>query len=157
MRIPLDYYRILGLPTQATAEQIQQAHKDRTMQLPRREYSEPAIAARRELLDEAYSVLADARAREQYDQGFLQQTAALSQRPSQGKTAAQPHGISVEEHQLIGALLLLQELGEYELVLELGKDYLAQMKSGSVALGDADMIAADVSLTVALSYLEALR
>jgi len=155
VRIPLDYYRILGLPTQATAEQIQQAHKDRTMQLPRREYSEPAIAARRELLDEAYSVLSDASAREQYDQAFLQQNAPLSQRFSRGKKAAsQPAGINVEDHQLIGALLLLQELGEYELVLELGKTHLTKMKSHNPGVGDAEMIAADVSLTVALSYLE---
>ncbi len=155
MRIPLDYYRILGLPTQATAEQMQQAHKDRTMQLPRREYSEPAIAARRELLDEAYSVLSDAAAREKYDQTFLQQTASLSQRFSRGKAGTpQPHGIDVEDHQLIGALLLLQELGEYELVLELGKTHLAKMKSHNPGVGDAEMIAADVSLTIALSNLE---
>ena len=154
MRIPLDYYRILGLPTQATAEQMQQAHKDRTMQLPRREYSEPAIAARRELLDEAYSVLSDAAAREKYDQTFLQQTANLSQRFSRSKKAPQPHGINVEEHQLIGALLLLQELGEYELVLELGKAHLTKMKSHNPGVGDAEMIAADVSLTIALSNLE---
>ena len=155
MRIPLDYYRILGLPTQATAEQIQQAHKDRTMQLPRREYSEPAIAARRELLDEAYSVLSDEAAREQYDQAFLQQTATLSQRFGRGKKAApQPPSITVEDHQLIGALLLLQELGEYELVLDLGKTHLTKMKSGNPGVGDAEMIAADISLTVALSYLE---
>ena len=154
MRIPLDYYRILGLPTQATAEQIQQAHKDRTMQLPRREYSEPAISARRELLDEAYSVLSDNAARKQYDQTFLQQTASVSQRLGRGKKPPQPHGINVEDHQLIGALLLLQELGEYELVLELGKAHLTKMKSHNPGVGDAEMIAADVSLTVALSNLE---
>ncbi|QYO62996.1 PAS domain S-box protein [Leptolyngbya sp. 7M] len=45
MRIPLDYYRILGLPIQATAEQLQQAHRDRIQQLPRREFSEAAIVA----------------------------------------------------------------------------------------------------------------
>ena len=57
MRIPLDYYRILGLPIQATAEQLQQAYRDRTLQLPRREYSEAAIAARKQLLEKAYAVL----------------------------------------------------------------------------------------------------
>lgn len=155
MRIPLDYYRILGLPTQATAEQIQQAHQDRTMQLPRREYSEPAIAAHRELLDEAYSVLADASAREQYDASFLQQTSPLSQRLGRdAKVNPQPPGITVEDHQIIGALLLLQELGEYELVLKLGQDYLTKLKSHNPGVSDVEMISADVSLTVALSYLE---
>ncbi|MEL6762276.1 MAG: J domain-containing protein, partial [Cyanobacteria bacterium J06607_6] len=47
MRIPLDHYRILGLPIQATTEQLKQAHRDRTLQLPRREYSEIAIESRK--------------------------------------------------------------------------------------------------------------
>ncbi len=45
MLIPLDYYRILGVPIQATEEQITQAYHDREWQKPRREYSEMAIAA----------------------------------------------------------------------------------------------------------------
>jgi len=49
----LDYYRILGLPIQASAEQLQQAYRDRTLQLPRREYSETAIMARKQLLEAA--------------------------------------------------------------------------------------------------------
>lgn len=155
MRIPLDYYRILGLPTQATPEQVQQAHQDRVVQFPRREYSDPAIAARRELLDEAYSVLADDQARQQYDQGFLQQSSSLSQRlGGDAKSAPQPPSIIVEDPQLIGALLLLQELGEYELVLKLGQEHLIKMKSYNPGVGDAELIAADVALTVALSHLE---
>ena len=71
MRIPLDYYRILGLPIQATAEQLSQAHRDRTLQLPRREYSEVAIEARKALIDEAYTVLADGEQRQAYDAQFL--------------------------------------------------------------------------------------
>ncbi|MEG3978699.1 DnaJ domain-containing protein, partial [Microcoleus sp. herbarium8] len=74
MLIPLDYYRILGLPIQATAEQLQQAHRDRTLQLPRREYSEVAIVARKQLLDEACAVLSDSDARKAYDASFLAKT-----------------------------------------------------------------------------------
>ena len=57
--VPLDYYRILGLPIQATAEQLQQAHRDRSRQFPRREYSDIAIDSRKQLIDEAYAVLSD--------------------------------------------------------------------------------------------------
>jgi len=57
VQIPLDYYRILGLPIQATAEQLRQAHRDRSLQLPRREFSEVAIEARKQLIDEAHQVL----------------------------------------------------------------------------------------------------
>ncbi|MGB8687789.1 MAG: DnaJ domain-containing protein, partial [Microcoleus sp.] len=74
MLIPLDYYRILGLPIQATAEQLHQAHRDRTLQLPRREYSEVAIVARKQLLDEACAVLSDSDGRKAYDASFLAKT-----------------------------------------------------------------------------------
>jgi hypothetical protein len=56
VQIPLDYYRILGLPIQANADQLAQAHRDRGLQLPRREFSAAAIEARKQLIDEAYRV-----------------------------------------------------------------------------------------------------
>ncbi len=128
MRIPLDYYRILGLPTQATAEQLKQSHRDRTLQVPRREYSELAIDARRQLIDKAYEVLGDSIRRAEYDQEFL-----AASRSNTGDTAADEMPadlessvptIEIENHQLVGALLILLELGEYELVLRLGRPYL---------------------------------
>jgi len=67
VRIPLDYYRILGLPPQCSTEQIQQAHRDRVLSMPRREYSDDAIASRRKILDQAYAVLSDTSQRQAYD------------------------------------------------------------------------------------------
>ncbi|MGJ3246022.1 MAG: IMS domain-containing protein [Elainellaceae cyanobacterium] len=173
MRIPLDYYRILGLPIQATPEQLQQAHRDRTLQLPRREYSDAAIAARRQLIDEAYDVLSNPDQRQDYDSRFLARSYDLeSSRFETPRTAGTPQNgqlltsddsldpytpsIEIDDHQLVGALLILLELGEYELVLKLGRPYLS---SGSVGLdngrfGDPDIVAADIVLTVALSCLE---
>ncbi|MGB7486449.1 MAG: DnaJ domain-containing protein, partial [Phormidesmis sp.] len=126
MRIPLDYYRILGLPIQATAEQLQQSHRDRTLQVPRREYSELAIDARRQLIDRAYEVLGNSARRAEYDQAFLSKT-----KGGPGKEAesvndpdANVPTIEVEDPLLIGALLILLELGEYELVLRLGRAYI---------------------------------
>lgn len=177
MRIPLDYYRILGLPIQATAEQLQQAHRDRTLQLPRREFSETAIEARRQLIDEAHTVLSDPARRQEYDASFLATSYDLLEvgkspdlSEEQGY-ADEPSGyansalnspdsyspnIDIQDDQFIGALLILQELGEYELVLKLGRPYL---DGGNLALkqgrfGDPDIVAADVVLTVALSCLE---
>ena len=71
MQIPLDYYRILGLPMQATAEQLEQAHRDRTLQLPRREYSEYAIKSRKQLVDAAHVALKDSGTRQAYDAQLL--------------------------------------------------------------------------------------
>ncbi len=172
MRIPLDYYRILGLPIQATAEQLQQAHRDRTLQLPRREYSEAAIAARKQLLDEAYEILSNPDQRQTYDAGFLAKSydlepERLSESPAMSAAstladaadaAPDPYtpSIEIQTQQLVGALLILLELGEYELVLKLGRPYLS---SGSVSLkngrfGEPDIVLADIVITIALACLE---
>jgi hypothetical protein len=163
VRIPLDYYRILGLPIQATAEQLQQAHRDRTLQLPRREFSEAAIAARRELMDEAFAVLSDPTQRQAYDTSFLARSydlpneeMDLEQSATNGTQVLMPSddpytsSIEIQEHQWVGALLILLEMGEYELVIKLGHPYLG----GSHAVGSPEIIAADITLTVALACLE---
>jgi hypothetical protein len=168
VRIPLDYYRILGLPIQATAEQLQQAHRDRTLQLPRREFSETAIAARRELIDEAFAVLSDPTQRQAYDANFLTRSYDL---PDETKTnledglengiaytstSLEPvdlytSSIEIQDHQWVGALLILLEMGEYELVIKLGRPYLG---NHSYETGNSEIIAADITLTVALACLE---
>ncbi|MCA1993517.1 MAG: J domain-containing protein, partial [Coleofasciculus sp. S288] len=169
MRIPLDYYRILGLPIQATAEQLNQAYRDRTLQLPRREYSEVAIASRKQLLDEAYAVLCDPEQRSAYDASFLAKT--YDQDPSQqvalkAKSASEatesvvdPHtpSIEIKSEQFVGALLILQELGEYEIVVKLGQPYLGTRESINLdkgRLGDPQLVRADIVLTLALACLE---
>ncbi len=180
MRIPLDYYRILGLPIQATAEQLQHAHRDRTQQLPRREYSDIAIESRRQLLDEAYGVLSDPAQRQGYDAGFLNQAYATlpagsgesatadTVSPAAAEAALRALAtedssgdgytptIEIHDRQIAGALLILQELGEYELVIRLGRPYLS---SGSINLGDGQFgdpqaVLADIVLTVSLACLE---
>ncbi|MCF3626758.1 IMS domain-containing protein [Planktothrix agardhii 1801] len=171
MRIPLDYYRILGLPIQATPEQLKQAHRDRTLQLPRREYSDLAIAARKQLIDEAYAILSDADQRNAYDMGFLAKTyepesevktPAFGKRVTPESTALEPvidahtPSIEIEDRQFVGALLLLHELGEYELVVKLCHPYL---NTGSIGLkdgrfGEASLIVPDIVLTVTSAYLE---
>ncbi len=168
MRVPLDYYRILGLPIQATTEQLQQAHRDRALQLPRREYSEAAISARKQLLDEAYRVLSNPEHRRAYDASFLAKTYDLDpDRPPESvnlpsnfgrdDAIAEAHSPSIEidDDHLVGALLILQELGEYELVLKLGHPYIratAGLKNGR--LGDENIVRSDTVLTMALAYLE---
>ncbi len=207
MRIPLDYYRILGLPIQATPEQLKQSHRDRTLQVPRREYSDLAIDARRQLIDAAYAVLGDSSRRREYDQDFLaslsaskegatpksNQTAnqAASQTASQqsasltglGSSASAPlfpdapdatsaldtdsaaasindadvnvPTIEIENHQLVGALLILLELGEYELVLRLGRPYLQRdLRTAEGQKLKEQPALPDIILTLAVACLE---
>lgn len=149
MKIPLDYYRILGLPPQATLEQLQQAHRDLSLQLPRREFSEVVINSRKRLIDEAYQVLSDPDRRCDYD-GKLLATAyptsasptletrengrlgvdanlgeatlrSLATEPSVGEETGLT--ITIEPEDLTGALLILLDLGEYEQVLSLAQPY----------------------------------
>lgn len=175
MRIPLDYYRILGLPLAASDEQLRQSYSDRIVQLPRREYSPAAISARKQLIEEAYVVLLDPKERSSYDQlylahaygseGNVNATAAVGGTPANGKTHSdlQSLGIDISEKELVGALLILQELGEYELVLKLGNNYLtnnSRVISARLAhnLESEDFLASseypDIVLTVALACLE---
>lgn len=148
MRIPLDYYRILGLPIQASSEQLQQAYRDRLLQLPRREYSEKAIAARKQILEVAYSVLADSGQRQRYDSSYF----STYGEPENTDTDAiavdtLTPSIEITDEQFIGALSILQELGEYELVLTLSNPYLHQDSEHQA--NDPDIV-----LTVALACLE---
>jgi curved DNA-binding protein CbpA len=183
VQIPLDYYRILGLPIQATADQLQQAHRDRGLQLPRREFSDIAIEGRKQLIDEAYRVLSDDDRRRDYDSKFLAsayrvdlpgdslsggsgpdvevnaelgEAALRSLATDAPGLEGQPSTIDIEETQFAGALLLLLELGEYEQVIQLGRPYLS---SGSRNLqdgsfGDSEAVLSDIVLNLALACLE---
>lgn len=168
MRIPLDYYRILGLPIQASAEQLQQAYRDRIMQLPRREYSEVAIASRKQLIDEAYAVLANPEQRQSYDATFLAKTyKQQTEEPTESATTdtgenlttnIDPNSPSIEinDNQFLGALLILAELGEYELVLKLGRSYLTNSNTDieNGRFGEPKIVRPDIVLTVAQAGLE---
>jgi len=164
VQIPLDYYRILGLPIQTSAEQLQQAYRDRTVQLPRREYSEAAIAARKQLLEQAYAVLSDPEQRADYDANYFAYTydrkddnpaeTTAENRPNLVPSALAPYTPSIEisNKLFVGALLILQELGEYELVLNLGPSYLSA--SSAAVESELDSVRADIVLTIALACLE---
>jgi hypothetical protein len=168
VRIPLDYYRILGLPIQATAEQRSQAYRDRSLQLPRREYSEVAITSRKQLLDEAYTVLSDPEQCAAYDASFLaktyeqeldQQVSLLQTAPDKIDAPIDPNtpSIEIKHEEFVGALLILQELGEYELVIKLGQPYLGTRDSISLdkgLLGDPQLVRPDIVLTLALACME---
>lgn len=160
MRIPLDYYRILGIPFQVSAEQIDLAHADRGRQLPRQEYSQTAIVARQHLLDQAYQVLSDPDRRRDYDAQFFAPNPLLLNPESSTENLDSQDGevaatsaeyatpqITIDPTDLVGALLILQELGEYELVIRLAETYLDLEPTTR-----PDMI-----LTLALAYGELSR
>jgi hypothetical protein len=162
VRIPLDYYRILGVSIQATAPQLGQAYHDRALQLPRREYSDIAINSRKQLLDEAYSILSDAEGRSEYDASFLAKTQPLTTQPLpqdlawENERNAPTAWLEINNEQFIGALLILQELGEYELVISLATPLLDRenLTPEQERLISSELVRADIVLTIALACLE---
>ncbi|MEH1949739.1 MAG: ARC6/PARC6 family protein, partial [Nostoc sp.] len=134
-----------------------------------------AISSRKQLIEEAYVVLSDPKQRSTYDQLYLAHAydpdnlaaaaVALENRPESTKRGSdtQSLGIEITQDELVGALLILQELGEYELVLKLGRPYLVN-KNGATSARKSNNLAdeeihesaehPDVVLTVALACLE---
>lgn len=161
----------------ASDEQLRQAYSDRIVGLPRREYSSSAIAYRKKFIEEAYVVLSDPKQRKEYDRVYLTNAytpederyggvAVKKMTPGvQADIESNALGIDISQDELIGALMLLQELGEYEQVLNLGRPYLVN-QNGKVAgnSGQPSIQAQltpeqnaqrpDVVLTVALACLE---
>lgn len=157
MRIPLDYYRILGLTSQATFEQIQQTHRDRVLSMPRREYSDAAIASRKRIIDSAYALLADPAQRRDYDASVAleqeEQTADPNIKIDRDRSPTP--AIEIDDQDLPGLLLVLYELGEYEQVLITAEPY---FDSNAISFQSVRIARdPDVTLTVSLSYLEVGR
>jgi hypothetical protein len=68
-RDPRGYYAILGVPVSATAAEIRSAFRRRAMELHPDRNKAPGATAKFQRLTEAYSVLSDPDAREDYDAG----------------------------------------------------------------------------------------
>jgi hypothetical protein len=130
VRIPLDYYRILGVLIDAEPSSIEAAYRDRREQQPRREYSELALRSRHNLMDEAYAILSRPSQRVEYDRQ-MQETPTTpkveialpkinSELPKQSDVLSYSPSININLQDFGGALSILQELGEYEIVCNLG-------------------------------------
>ena len=151
MRVPLDCYRILGLTHLSGLEKIHQAHRDRLLSMPRREYSDAAIASRKRIIDRAYEILIDR------DQTAVNTPSNLdepaSDRQNNPVSVTAPNQLEADERDFAGLLLILYELGESEKVLSLAKPYYdpeeAEHQSPRISPHDPDLL-----LSVSLSFLE---
>ncbi|MBV5261538.1 DUF4101 domain-containing protein [Synechococcus moorigangaii CMS01] len=171
MRIPLDYYRILCVPAKATTAQITQAYRDRLSQLPRREHSTLAIEARNRVIEQAFEVLSQTETRAVYDHElsgnlFRSLVPSRPKLPFPGESGAQGADITthqptiaLEDRDFLGSLLLLLDLGEYELVLKLAAPYLGlkEKRVQDGQLGDAATAHQELRLCLALAHWELSR
>jgi hypothetical protein len=128
VRIPLDYYQILGVPEHNLAD-LEQAYRDRLLQLPRKEYSDAAIESRKRLIAIAYQVLNDPQQRSAY---VAAQAQAVSEAGhpdlTNGNLATTPFyyraTLDIAPEHFLGGLLVLFELGEYEEINSICMPYL---------------------------------
>jgi tetratricopeptide (TPR) repeat protein len=128
VRIPLDYYQILGVP-ESDLSGLEQAYQDRLLQLPQQEYSDAAIESRNRLIAIAYQVLSDPLQRAEY--AATQVASALAGIESTATNAGvslspfyrRPELDIATEH-FVGGLLILFELGEYEEINSICMPYL---------------------------------
>jgi curved DNA-binding protein CbpA len=187
VRITLDYYRILNVSIKADLDRLNQAYQDRLQQQPRREYSSNAIANRQKIIEQAYSILSDPDKRAEYDHNFFdpekseKSESLANQNPNSEsdlleraaiakKAIAIDPYIEIEPELLVGTLMILHELAEYEVVLRLGNEYLQELEqaqsyqsfssSVSKTTTQTSVIAEqkpDILLCLALSYLDLSR
>ena len=150
MRVPLDCYRILGLTHLSGLDKIHQAHRDRLLSMPRREYSDAAIASRKRIVDKAYEILLE---RDRLSGVNEASTATSDEQVSDIPSSILPPQIEADEKDFAGLLLILYELGESEKVLSLAKPYYdpqeVEHQSARISSHDPDLL-----LSVSLSYLE---
>lgn len=179
MRIPLDYYRILSVPVKATAAQLEQAYQDRLLQQPRGEYSDLAKEARQQLIQQAYELLCESEQRADYDAQFLlnmqplviDELATDDTVDADGNTEAEEIAseeetdpllanptIEISPQEIVGALLILHELGEYEAVLNIGIEAFNQRELEKESLPEEevslDTTQSDLILALTLAYME---
>ena len=112
--------------------------------MPRREYSDAAIASRKRIIDKAYETLTDRKA------GAI---SAVDEPDSDRPVLVMPPQVEADEKDFAGLLLILYELGESERVLSLAKPYYdpeeAQHQSPRISPHDPDLL-----LSVSLSFLD---
>ncbi|VFQ81910.1 unnamed protein product [Cuscuta campestris] len=134
--LPLDFYRVLGAETHFLGDGIRRAYEARISKPPQYGYSHEALISRRQILQAACETLADPSSRRDYNQSLAnhESDALLTQIPWD---------------KVPGALCVLQESGQAELVLQIGESLLKERLSKSFKH--------DVVLAMALSYVDLSR
>ncbi|GLI58669.1 hypothetical protein VaNZ11_000412 [Volvox africanus] len=126
--IAVDYYRLLQVPRVSRPDAIRKSYKNFVKQPPATAYSADTLFARAVLLKAAAESLIDPDLRRSYD----------------AKLAAGHSALRVSQQDLPGALVVLQEIGEFQLVLDHGRRWLE--------LNGSQPDAGDVAAAVALAY-----
>lgn len=136
MTIPVDFYGVLGAEPHFLGDGIKRCYEARVSKTPQYGYSQEALITRRQILQAACDTLAKPSSRREYNQGLAKDKfdTILTQVPWDN---------------VPGALCLLQEAGETEVVLQIGESLLRERLPKSFKQ--------DVVLAMALAYVELAR
>lgn len=140
MSLPLDLYKILGAETHFLGDGIRRAYEAKFSKPPQYAFSNEALISRRQILQAACETLADPASRREYNQSLLddededEESSILTEIPFD---------------KVPGALCVLQEAGETELVLRIGGGLLRERLPKTFKQ--------DVVLAMALAYVDISR
>ncbi|KAG2494567.1 hypothetical protein HYH03_007333 [Edaphochlamys debaryana] len=126
--VHVDYYRLLRVARISGPEKVRKEYESLMNQPAATTFTADTLFSRAVLLRAAYETLTDEELRRSYD----------------AKLAAGHTALRVSQQDLPGALVVLQEIGEYQLVLDLGASWLQ--------LNARQPDAADVAAAMALAY-----
>ncbi|KAL3640946.1 Protein ACCUMULATION AND REPLICATION OF CHLOROPLASTS 6, chloroplastic [Castilleja foliolosa] len=134
--MPIDFYRVLDAEPHFLGDGIRRAYDARVSKPPQYGYSDEALISRRQILQAACETLADPGSRREYNQGLADDEldTILTQVPWD---------------KVPGALCVLQEAGEMELVLQIAESLLKERLPKSFKQ--------DIVLSIALAYVDLSR
>lgn len=136
MSMPLDFYRILGAESHFLGDGIRREYDARVSKPPQYGYSDDALISRRQILQAACETLSNPSSRREYNQSLAEDEfdTILTQVPWD---------------KVPGALSVLQESGETEVVLQIGESLLKERLPKSFKQ--------DVVMSMALAFVDLSR
>ncbi|XP_038717646.1 protein ACCUMULATION AND REPLICATION OF CHLOROPLASTS 6, chloroplastic [Tripterygium wilfordii] len=134
--IPIDFYHVLGAETHFLGDGIKRAYDTRVSKPPQYGFSQDALISRRQILQAACETLVDPTSRREYNRGLLD---------DERETIV----TQVPWDKVPGALCVLQEAGQSEVVLQIGQSLLRERLP--------KCFKQDVVLAMALAYVDMSR
>ncbi|VVB07626.1 unnamed protein product [Arabis nemorensis] len=134
--IPIDFYQVLGAQTHFLTDGIRRAFEAKVSKPPQFGFSDEALISRRQVLQAACETLSNPRSRREYNEGLLDDEEATVI-------------TDVPWEKVPGALCVLQEAGETEIVLRVGEALLKERLPKSFKQ--------DVVLVMALAFVDISR
>ncbi|KAG0459032.1 hypothetical protein HPP92_022160 [Vanilla planifolia] len=134
--LPIDFYQVLGAETHFLLDGIRRAYEARVSKPPLDGFSQEALIGRRQILQAAFDTLSNPTTREDYNCRLLED-------------ADSTLIFQVPWDKVPGALCVLQEAGEPEMVLQVGRSLLLEQLPKTFKQ--------DVVLAMALAYVDLSR